>query len=315
MSTGFDRSRLELRSLSDRASRIRSGMLVGEWAPDSTVLEFVSSLPDVLAVRGMKTLAAALVRARKTGASRILMYGGHVIKCGLGPLLSRWIREGLFSCLATNGAGTIHDLEMALFGETSEDVEKGIADGSFGMWKETCEVYASAVDRAQLAGTGLGESLGYELSERGAGSDISPLVAARAAGIPLTVHPALGSDIVHPCKNVSWERMAAAAERDFDALGEQIAALTGGVVVNAGSAVVMPEVFLKLLTSAINLGSDISGFTSANFDMIQHYRPVQNVLERPTRALNGKQLGITGHHELMLPLLDIFIRLEETDEG
>jgi len=313
VSTGFDRNRLELKSLSDRASRIRSGMLVGNWTPDSTVLEFVSSLPDVLAVRSMKTLAAALVSARKTGASRILMYGGHVIKCGLGPLLTRWIRDGLFSCLATNGAGTIHDLEMALFGETSEDVEKGIADGSFGMWKETGEVYASAVDRAQRTGTGLGEALGCELIERGAGSDISPLVAACEAGVPLTVHPALGSDIVHPCKGVSWERLAAAAERDFDLLGENIAALSGGVVMNVGSAVVMPEVFLKLLTTAINLGAEISGFTSANFDMIQHYRPVQNVLERPTRALNGTQLGITGHHELMLPLLDVFVRLEEAN--
>jgi hypothetical protein len=112
---------------------------------------------------------------------------------------------------------------------------------------------------------------------------------------------------------VSWERLAAAAERDFDLLGENIAALSGGVVMNVGSAVVMPEVFLKLLTTAINLGAEISGFTSANFDMIQHYRPVQNVLERPTRALNGTQLGITGHHELMLPLLDVFVRLEETN--
>ncbi len=311
MSSGFDRSRLRFKSLDERTSIVAGDMLAGDWDSDSTALEFVSSLPDVLAVRSMKALASALVRARETGASRILMFGGHVIKCGLGPLLVKWIRKGTLSCLSTNGAGTIHDIEMALFGQTSEDVESGISDGSFGMWRETSEIYAAALERARADETGLGRALADELLQRGGNEDISPLAAAARADIPLTVHPALGSDIVHPHTGVRWDLLASAAERDFDLLGECICGLSGGVVINVGSAVLMPEVFLKLLTAAMNLGADITGITTANLDMIQHYRPVRNVLERPVRALGGISLAITGHHELTLPLLDLFIRLEE----
>lgn len=310
MSTDFDREKLKLKTLSERKSKVDSSLLLRNPQNKETV-EFVRSLPDTLAVKDMKKLARAIIKAKNTGASRIFMYGGHVIKCGLGPLLVKWLQNGTINCLATNGAGTIHDIEMALFGETSEDVEAGIKDGSFGMWQETGEVYSKAINTAYINNLGLGEALGNEIIQREGNTAISPLAAACEAGIPLTVHPALGGDIIHPYPSVSWEKLAKGAEKDFDLLGERITQLTSGVVINAGSAVVMPEVFLKLLTSAINLGYDISDITAASFDMIRQYRPLNNVVFRPTRALGGEQIVLTGHHELMLPLLDIFLEAEE----
>ena len=310
MSTDFDRDKLKLKSLTERTSKVDSSLL---WRipRDQNTAEFLRSLPDVLAVNDMKKLARATIKARSTGASRIFMYGGHVIKCGLGPLLVKWIRNGTINCLATNGAGTIHDIEMALFGETSEDVEAGIKDGSFGMWQETGEIYSEAINTAYNSNVGLGEALGNEIIRRKGNTAISPLAAACELGIPVTVHPALGGDIIHPYPDVSWERLARAAEKDFDLLGERITSLTSGVVINAGSAVIMPEVFLKLLTSAINLGFDIGDITAASFDMVMQYRPLNNVVFRPTRALGGEQIVLTGHHELMLPLLDVFLEAEE----
>lgn len=313
MSADFDRNKLRMKSLSERASRVRSGLLIGDIGKDASTAEFVAALPDVLAVREMRKLAGAIAGARRSGAARILMYGGHVIKCGLGPLLVKWLKNGTVSCLATNGAGTIHDLEIALFGETSEDVLSGIADGSFGMWKETGEVYANALNRAEADSLGLGEALGAEIVDRNGNRAASPLAAAVDAGVPVSVHPALGGDIVHPYPDVSWTRLSAAAERDFDLLGKRITGLSSGVVMNAGSAVVMPEVFLKLLTSAVNLGHSISDITAASFDMIRQYRPLNNVVFRPTEALGGSPVVITGHHELMLPLLDIFLQTEEAE--
>ena len=315
MSRDFDRNKLRMKSLRDRTSKVSADLLVGHLDCGAPAGDFADELPDVLAVRDMRKLAEALVRARASGGERILMYGGHVIKCGLGPLLVKWLRSGIVSALATNGAGTIHDVEMSLFGETSEDVEAGIADGSFGMWKETGEVYSAGLQRASEGSMGLGEALGREILQRGGDIDMSPLAAAADEGVPVTVHPALGGDIVHPYPNVGWREMAEAAERDFDLLGSRIAGLSSGVVINAGSAVVMPEVFLKLLTSAINLGSSICDITTASFDMIRQYRPLQNVVFRPARALGGEPIVITGHHELMLPLLDIFIQAEEISPG
>lgn len=258
----------------------------------------------------MKTLAHSFVKSRKNGSERLLMYGGHVIKCGLGPLLSRWIRDGVFTAVATNGAGSIHDMELAVYGQTSEDVEKGVADGSFGMWRETGDMYACA-----LEGSGcLGEGIGRVILERGGDPEVSPLAMAVQMGIPGTVHPSLGCDIVHPLPAVSWVKLAAAAERDFNRFGTVLGKLGGGVTVNAGSAVVMPEVFLKALTCARNLGFEVNDITCADFDMIRQYRPSQNVLARPVAALGGVALSLTGHHEIMLPLLDAFIRTAEVED-
>lgn len=300
-------------SLSGRCSRVGPDGLWRSWAGHD-IRDFASSMPDTLAARALREVASAMVGSRRSGTPRILMYGGHVIKCGMGPLLCDWAARGLLSCLATNGSGSIHDLEIALFGRTSEDVEAGLADGSFGMWEETLRIYAEAVDRADGKSEGLGASLGDLILENGGDPLVSPLAACRSAGIPLTVHPALGTDIVHPSPRLDWGRLGRASERDFDILGSHVAGLRGGVVINAGSAVVMPEVFLKLLSCARNLGAPVGGFLAANFDMIQHYRPTQNVLSRPASALGGRGLAVTGHHEVMLPLLDLFLRIAE-EEG
>jgi len=313
LSIEFNREKLKMKSLTERTSKVNSNLLLKTSVSDNTG-EFVRSLPDILAVRDMKRLVRAIIRAKKMEASRIFMYGGHVIKCGLGPLLVKWLNNGTVNCLATNGAGTIHDIEMALYGETSEDVEKGIADGSFGMWQETGEIYSKAINTAYSSNLGLGEAIGREILQRGGNKAISPLATACELGIPITVHPALGGDIVHPCSSVNWEKLAKAAEKDFDLFGERITSLSSGVVVNAGSAVIMPEVFLKLLTSVINLGYSISDITAASFDMIRQYRPLNNVVLRPTRALGGEPIVLTGHHELMLPLLDVFLEAEEDED-
>jgi hypothetical protein len=306
----FDRSLLRTRSISGRCSRISPAMLWRRW--DGTSAEsFEASMPDVLASRSLRELARAVLRAREDGSERILMYGGHVIKCGLGPLLCSWLDRGFVTALATNGSGSIHDLEMALFGGTSEDVEAGLSDGSFGMWEETAGVYGEAVGKADSEGTGLGEALGRILCDRGCDTSSSPMAASSAAGLPVTVHPALGTDIVHPLVQVDWGKLAEAAERDFDILGERICRLGGGVVLNVGSAVVMPEVFLKLLASARNLGCPVEGFTAASFDMIRQYRPLSNVVGRPSTALGGTPVSITGHHEILLPLLDLVLSVTE----
>ncbi len=310
----FDRRDLKLASLAGRCSRVGPDSLWRPWTGHD-IRDFAASLPDTLAARSLREIASAIAGAVREGSPRILMYGGHVIKCGMGPLLCDWAGRGLLSCLATNGAGSIHDLEMALFGQTSEDVEAGLADGSFGMWEETLRIYAEAVDRAEEGATGLGAALGDVILEHGGDPLSSPLAACRSAGVPVTVHPALGTDIVHPSPRLDWGRLGRAAERDFDALGRQVAGLEGGVVLNAGSAVVMPEVFLKLLSCARNLGAPVGGFLAANFDMIQHYRPTQNVLSRPASALGGRGLAVTGHHEVMLPLLDLFLRIAEEEGG
>lgn len=307
----MDRKDLRLRETAPEGDKVGLSDLVGSWNLSTGLAGFVEALPPLLAVERMRALARALVRARRGKATRLLMYGGHVIKCGLGPLLCDWMDRGVVSDLATNGAGTIHDLELSVLGTTSEDVESGIADGSFGMRGSTCELYARAVDQASGHAVSLGEALGRLALDEGASADQSPLARALELGRPVSIHPCLGGDIVHPCPQLSWRSLGEAAERDFDLLVERAAALTGGVVMNVGSAVVMPEVFLKALTTARNLGSDAADITAANLDMIQHYRPVSNVVRRPTSALGGTPIQLTGHHELMLPLLDLFVRVEE----
>ncbi|PIE51208.1 hypothetical protein CSA37_13155 [Candidatus Fermentibacteria bacterium] len=302
-----NRSKLKLKSLRGRISRVGRELLAGQWNEGSKATEFVDALPDILAVKEMRTLASALKNSRDAGGTRLLMYGGHVIKCGLGPLLVRWLQKGVFNALATNGSGSIHDLEMALYGETSEDVQAGLKDGSFGMWEETSSHYADALQR----GSGIGNGIGRVILENGGNCEISPLAAAAELGLPATVHPSLGCDIVHPVKKVDWSLMGCEAEKDFDTFCSTVGSLAGGVVLNAGSAVVMPEVFLKALSTVRNLGYPVENITAAGFDMIQQYRAMQNVIQRPVKALGGTSVSVTGHHELMLPLLDVFLMAEE----
>lgn len=232
------------------------------------------------------------------------MMGAHAVKCGLGPIIIRMMEERLITCVSMNGAATIHDFELACFGHTSEDVERGLEDGSFGMVKETPEMMNKIVADGVKVGCGVGESLGRGLRhllpryER-----ISILANAHRLGVPLTVHIALGTDTIHQHPSCNGEAYGKGSMRDFRQLAAILPGMNdGGAVINCGSAVVLPEVFLKALTIARNLGNSVRNFTAINLDMIQHYRPMQNVVLRPTRS-GGTPISLTGHHEIMLPLL------------
>ena len=232
------------------------------------------------------------------------MMGGHVIKCGLSPLLIELVKQGVITGFAFNGASSIHDFEIALIGETSEDVSAYLQTGKFGMWEETGQLMNTAIQHAADTGIGMGEALGKQLIEMDAPYNTYSLLAAGVQNdVPITVHVAIGTDIIHQHPSANGAAIGAASFTDFQLLTTLVTDLEGGgVVLNLGSAVILPEVFLKALTIARNLGHTVSHFTAANFDMNQQYRPVENVVKRPTE-MGGKGYTFTGHHELMIPLL------------
>ncbi|HSU16395.1 hypothetical protein [Longimicrobium sp.] len=276
-------------------------------AGDRTFAAFLDSLPHVLQADAFVQVVdavAAAVRARK---AVVWMLGGHVVKTGLAPLLIDLMRRGAATHLASNGSAGIHDYEMARWGGTSEDVEAGLADGSFGMAEETGRDMNEAFVRGMREGWGMGEALARDLNERNdlAYPELSLLMQSFRLGVPYTLHPAVGAEIIHQHPAASGAAIGDTGHRDFRRLAAALPALDeGGVVINLGSAVVMPEVFLKALTVARNLnGGRPRGFVAADFDMQRHYRPRVNVVERPTRSGGGRGFHITGHHELMLPLL------------
>jgi deoxyhypusine synthase len=238
------------------------------------------------------------------------MMGAHPLKVGLGPLICDLMRHGIFNAIATNGAAMIHDFELAFSGRTSEDVGAGLTDGSFGMAEETGSFLNNAAKSAARESRGLGEVVGRELAQghfRFAGDSI--FACAYETGIPATVHVTLGADIVHMHPSADGAAIGAATMADFHRMVAVVAGLSRGVVVNLGSAVVMPEVFLKALNLARNLGSRVTRFSAADMDFIRQYRPRLNVVERPTRG-GGRGFALTGHHEIMFPLLAAAIRVE-----
>ncbi len=266
---------------------------------------FLASLPDVLAARDLRAVVADIAAAAgRRGV--VVMIGGHVIKAGLGPLLVHLLDRGVLTHVAMNGAAAIHDFELAAFGGTSEDVAAGLGDGTFGMAEETGTEMNGAIAAARSEELGLGEALGRWLDRRKAlpGRGQSVLLAALRRGIPATVHVALGADIIHQHPAADGGATGEATFRDFRRLAAALPPLhDGGVVLNFGSAVLMPEVFLKALTVARNLGGGKpTGFTAVDCDMIRHYRPSLNVVQRPTQA-GGRGYLLTGHHELLMPLI------------
>ncbi len=285
-------------------------MLAKTSRPGQTVAGFLKSLPRILKAKDLKSLAGDIVRARKRGRPVILMMGAHPIKCGLSPVLIDLMERGYLTGLALNGAGAIHDFEMAWWGQTSEDVARGLEDGSFGMARETADLLNGAVNKGDAQDLGFGEALGLFLEEEKARyRRLSLLAACRRLGLPATVHLAIGTDIVHQHPSFDGGAAGLASHRDFRILAHQVGKLSGGVVINLGSTVILPEVFLKALTVARNLGNRVGNFSAANFDMIQHYRPNVNVVERPTAA-GGRGYSFTGHHEIMVPLLAAAIKAE-----
>ena len=263
--------------------------------------KFIDSLPKVLAANDLRNVIDNIVKAHKKTRPVVLALGAHVIKCGLSPLVIDLMKRGIITAVAMNGSGAIHDYEISLIGETSEDVSHSLKDGSFGMAKETAEAIQAA---AAVPDSGLGRALGNKiLKDKNKHRKDSILAVGAQLKIPVTVHVAVGTDIIHMHPCVSGSDIGESSHIDFKLLCSVVAGLEGGVWLNVGSAVIMPEVFLKAITVARNLGRKVRDFTTVNMDMIQHYRPQMNVVKRPTT--HG--YSITGHHEIMLPLLRLGI--------
>lgn len=305
-----DLSRVRTYPLSERRNRVEVREFARPVDAASSLEEFLEGLSDVLAVRALKGLAAAIAGARDGGRPVAWALGAHVVKVGISPVLIRMMEDGTLTALATNGAGAIHDWEVAAIGATSEDVAEALHRGRFGMAEETGhELNAAAVEAAER-GEGLGETLGRRIVEsRRPHASRSLLARAWELGIPATVHVAIGSDIVHQHPSADGAAIGAATYTDFRRLVTVVSRLSGGVWINCGSAVQLPEVFLKALSVAENLGHDVSGFATANLDMIRHYRTEENVLRRPTSG-KGTAFSLIGHHEINVPLLAAAIGVE-----
>jgi hypothetical protein len=261
-------------------------------------------LPNTLAVQSLRQVVAAVLEARRRGKPVILGMGAHVIKVGLAPILVDLLERGLVTAVATNGAGAVHDFELAYAGVTSEDVEAQLAEGDFGMAEETGRVLNEGVAEGVRRGLGFGRALGERLlAMQPPHLDQSLFGACARLDLPCTVHVALGTDIVHMHPSCDGAMVGEGTQRDFRLLAAVVADLDdGGVYLNVGSAVLLPEVFLKALTLARNLGYRVQNFVTVNLDFIQHYRPTQNVVRRPV-ARGGRGYALTGHHELLVPLL------------
>ncbi|MBI4652361.1 hypothetical protein HY745_14015 [Candidatus Desantisbacteria bacterium] len=265
--------------------------------------EFIDSLPYIFAGENFRQLVADIVHAHKNRRSVIFMMGAHVIKCGLSPLIIDLMKNGILSCVALNGAGAIHDFEIAMIGGTSEDVAHNLEDGSFGMAEETGFNINNALKSGVKKGLGAGKALGEKIcKDKYPYREMSILFAGVKYNIPVTVHIAIGTDIIHQHPKAEGKVLGEASYIDFKTFASCLVNLEGGVVINFGSSVMLPEVFLKAITITRNLGIKINKFTAANFDMIRHYRPEVNVLSRPT-AYGGKGYYFCGYHEIMIPLL------------
>jgi hypothetical protein len=303
----LDLSALKRRSIEECARQVSRDDMARVSQPSAVMLDFLRSLPRILAGREFLEFLEEAAARRHAGQPMLIMYGGHVVKCGLAPLLADLMERGYVQGLATNGAGAIHDVEMTLFGRTSEDVAAGLEDGTFGMVRETGDFFADTLRDG--AGEGLGEALGRRLVAAAPGA-VSPSLLGSGArlGIPVTVHVAIGTDIVHQHPDLPAAALGEAAWRDFRIFAAVLAGMDrGGVVVNLGSAVILPEVFLKALTIVRNLGYGARDIVTANFDMLRHYRPQVNVVDRPTRH-GGRGFSFIGHHEILVPLLHTGLR-------
>jgi hypothetical protein len=261
-------------------------------------------LPNILKAKDIRAIVEAVIKARKKKKSVIFMAGAHVIKCGLNPVVIELIRKKIITCIALNGAGIIHDFEIALAGRTSEDVAENLKSGRFGMGKETADFINHAVTEGVAGGSGLGWAVASRIADSKLRyKNLSLLYQAYRYKIPVCVFVGIGTDIIHQHPSFNAAFTGEGSLRDFQTLVDNVVGLThGGVVLNFGSAVVLPEVFLKALNLARNLGHKVKDFTTANFDMLYQYRPYQNVVCRPVMS-GGSGYYIIGHHEIMLPFL------------
>jgi hypothetical protein len=298
-----DLNRVRTHDLGSAGRLVSRKRLASPLSAGASFSEFLESFPDLLAARDLRTVADRLVKARRERRTVILGLGAHNVKCGLTPVYVDLMKRGIVTLLALNGGAVIHDFEMAMAGMTSEDVARGLEEGTFGMARETGTLLNEGISRGVKEGLGLGASVGQLLLDVGAPHpELSLTATARRLGIPVTVHVALGTDIIHMHPSASGADIGQGSHLDFRLFCSAVAGLRGGAYLNIGSAVILPEVFLKALALARNTGAVLAPFLTASFDFIRHYRPETNVLARP-RALGAESVGIVGHHEIMIPLL------------
>ena len=303
--------------LSERPSKIKIENFSQVVNENDSLQEFLDKLPDVLAVKSLREIARQICRAKSLGKPIVWGIGGHVVKTGLAPILIDLMRRGFVSAIASNGSVLVHDAEIALVGFTSEDVDASLGAGDFGAARETGELLNLAAKNAMRENIGLGEAMGRELTEsKPENENFSLLFQAYKNKIPFTAHLTIGADIGHFHPSADGAALGVASHTDFRLFCSIVRALDGGgVYLNLGSAVVLPEIFLKAVTIVRNLGFPLADFTTANFDFIQSYRPATNVVRRPVQNGAGRGFSVTGHHEIMIPLLAAqIICTEKTSE-
>ena len=305
----FSKDQLKTYPLRSRESKVKIDDFARAFSPDESFSDFIDSLPDILAGKDFKSFLKRMEMAKAKQKARVFALGAHVIKVGLNPVILSLMEEGWITALALNGAGIIHDFEIALAGHTSEDVADKIKDGRFGMAQETGELLNEAINSAEGKDMGLGEAVGESIENSDhAHKDLSILAAAYRLNIPTTVHVAIGTDIIHFHPIVDGKALGNATLRDFFLFCSLCENLEGGgIFVNVGSAVILPEVFLKAVTCIRNKGITLENFSTAVFDFHRHYRPDENVVKRPL-GKKGRGFYFVGHHEIMIPLLAASLR-------
>jgi hypothetical protein len=310
----FDVRGVRTYPLKSRKSKVHVTDFARAYAPRSGVAGLVASLPSVLAAADFKAVVQAIVDARRSDRAIIWGIGAHVLKTGLSPVLVDLMERGFVSAIATNGAGIIHDFEIALAGATSEDVDEALGPGQFGMAEETATLLNKAIVEGSRDGLGLGQAVARLVGERHPQYERQSVAAtAWRLGIPLTVHVAIGTDIIHMHPAASGAALGDTSLRDFRYFTSAVARLAGGVYLNCGSAVILPEVFLKAVALARNQGQSLDGLTTVNIDFLRQYRPLTNVVSRPTAGI-GRGYSLTGHHEILIPLLAAAL-IDEADGG
>ncbi len=301
--TPLELSRLKTCAIHERESKVTIDHFAGVWEKGGTFSDFLGKLPDILAGRDLNAVIDAVSGAVRQKAAVCMGMGGHVIKVGLNPVLIDLVKRDILTMLSMNGAGIIHDLEIALAGKTSEDVAAALDQGTFGMARETSHFLNNAVQKASDEGKGLGRAVGELINEeKFPYRELSLTAACASFDIPLTVHVAIGTDIIHMHDGFDAAACGRASHIDFRIFAANIARLENGVFINAGSAVILPEVFLKALTLVRNMGFLTEHFTTVNLDFIRQYRPLTNVVNRPVQS-GGKGYNLTGHHEILIPLI------------
>lgn len=300
----IDPTRAVTYPLNQRKSKVAAGLLGVPWRVGGSVRTFLDSLPRTLAAADLREITHRIVVAVRAQRAVVLGMGAHPLKVGLSPLIIDLLERGLLAAVAMNGAGIVHDFELAYQGETSEDVAAALGDGSFGMARETGEFLNEAIRSGVThAGVGIGRAVGERIRAAGLPhAHLSVLAACARLEVPACVHVALGTDIIHMHPQADGAAIGAGSLRDFHLLAAVVARLEGGVFINLGSAVIIPEVFLKALSLARNLGYTVNTFTTVDLDFVRHYRPAMNIVSRPTQQ-GGRGFHLTGHHEIVFPLL------------